>query len=875
MNAGTGQDRVGRQGQPEHSAAEPTEQFERFFRELTGYEPFPWQKALYERLVEGDIPARCDIPTGLGKTAVAAVWLIALAHRPDILPRRLVYVVNRRTVVDQTTQEVERYREKLQEPALERLRASLESLCALPLRDGEPPLAISTLRGQFADNHQWSSDPARPAVIVGTVDMIGSRLLFSGYRIGFRQRPFHAGLLGQDVLLVHDEAHLEPAFQELLEQIQQEIQKEQERAGGILPRPFRLMALSATLRADSAATPGQGVFRLTDQERTPPSTIPDPPQRPVEVLWRRLWAPKKLLLHPIENEKEDLVSQMVKSALGFKDSGQAVLMFARRVEDVEKIKTELAKKKPVQVLTGTLRGHERDQLPEDPIFARFLPPGSRPEGVQPAEGTVYLVCTSAGEVGVNLSADHLICDPTPWESMVQRFGRVNRFGLSNDTQIHLVHPKKFDEKDPYEQARQKTLELLKVLEQLYQGDASPASLARLDPADCAKGFSPLPTILPVTDILLDAWSLTSIREDLPSRPEVEGYLHGIVPGEESETYVAWREEVDVITANELLLSLYPPKDLLDDYPLKPHELLRDRSDRVWKHLRALADRHPNSPVWLVDSRGLVEVDTLEHLLQQDKKVIHYHTVLLPPSVGGLRDGLLDAKAPPPPARDTLDVADEWFADKERTKPRRRRLWSDRPEAEPQPGMRLIRTIDTQPEAEETEEAAETEGEQVRLPGAIRSETAEETAQAGSIGVSEEASASEAGQQQVRGRYWHWYESVETWDTDVPHSADQPVSLHNHTEQVVHFAQRLAQKLGIAELLASALTLAARYHDRGKDRAIWQRAAGNWEDQSGNQSTILAKSGPAGINWRLLVGYRHEFGSLLEAEQDEQIQKHPE
>ncbi|MEJ7639904.1 MAG: hypothetical protein WKF75_18525 [Singulisphaera sp.] len=35
--------------------------------------------------------------------------------------------------------------------------------------------------------------------------MIGSRLLFSGYRIGFRSRPLHAGFLGQDALLVHDE----------------------------------------------------------------------------------------------------------------------------------------------------------------------------------------------------------------------------------------------------------------------------------------------------------------------------------------------------------------------------------------------------------------------------------------------------------------------------------------------------------------------------------------------------------------------------------------------------------------------------------------------------------------------------------------------
>jgi hypothetical protein len=46
---------------------------------------------------------------------------------------------------------------------------------------GEEPLGISTLRGEFQDNQEWGKFPFRPAVICGTVDMVGSRLLFSGY----------------------------------------------------------------------------------------------------------------------------------------------------------------------------------------------------------------------------------------------------------------------------------------------------------------------------------------------------------------------------------------------------------------------------------------------------------------------------------------------------------------------------------------------------------------------------------------------------------------------------------------------------------------------------------------------------------------------
>lgn len=80
--------------------------FDDAFAALTGNRPFPWQQALFDRFVSDDehhIPSSCDLPTGLGKTSIVAIWLIALTERPERIPRRLVYVVNRRTVVDQTT----------------------------------------------------------------------------------------------------------------------------------------------------------------------------------------------------------------------------------------------------------------------------------------------------------------------------------------------------------------------------------------------------------------------------------------------------------------------------------------------------------------------------------------------------------------------------------------------------------------------------------------------------------------------------------------------------------------------------------------------------------------------------------------------------
>lgn len=81
---------------------------------LTGSSPFPWQESLYRDWFSlGKFPDTCTLPTGLGKASVVAVWLIALAQHPGRMPRRLVYVVSRRTVVDQTRNEVENYRAKV------------------------------------------------------------------------------------------------------------------------------------------------------------------------------------------------------------------------------------------------------------------------------------------------------------------------------------------------------------------------------------------------------------------------------------------------------------------------------------------------------------------------------------------------------------------------------------------------------------------------------------------------------------------------------------------------------------------------------------------------------------------------------------------
>lgn len=772
----------------------PPLDFAETFKALTGYPPFPWQTALFDLFMKGEIPPSCNLPTGLGKTSIIGVWLIAWANCAPV-PRRLVYVVNRRTVVDQTTEEVKNYRKRLAEDA------ELK-----PLKDKLGPLALSTLRGQLADNREWSADPSRPAVISGTVDMIGSRLLFSGYGIGYKQRPLHAGFLGQDSLLVHDEAHLEPAFQGLIKAIEKE-QRDGERTG-TLPWPkLQVMELTATSRGGSDA------FGLTKEDKE---------NRTVN---ERINARKALCLHPLKDEKK-LAEQVAELALRFQDSGRAVLVFVRTVDDVMKVRDKLPKG-TVETLTGTMRGKERDDLASsNNTFARFLP--SPPADAK--QGTVYLVCTSAGEVGVNISADHLVCDLSTFESMAQRFGRVNRFGSRHETEIHLVHPTEFDPDKSYEIARERTLGLLKLLPTVVPylpGEwfqASPAALGELDATARQAAFAPAPTILPVTDILFDAWSLTTIREKLPGRPKVEPYLHGLVAGELPETHVAWREEVERLQpeyANEndrkdreaadrkTLAKL--ASELLDDYPLKPHELLREPSYLAFKELVAMAKRCPDLPAWLLDDEGNVEVLTVGELADKDEKErIEGKILLLPPSAGGLEGGMFSGSISAH-GIGSMDIADNFFSPV--AKGVRLRIRAEFEDDDRAKGMRLIR--------------------EVELPT--------------------------NGSEDEKPDIWFWFSRENEGEKSTP----KPVEWHVHVKDVVDRTKDILADLLLPDDLKEAVIVAADLHDHGKRRRLFQRVLGNVK----YPEIVLGKSGGTS-GGRVAEIYRHEFGSLLEVSREQ-------
>ncbi len=87
--------------------------FSSFFTLATGgRQPYPYQQQFFAASTE--VPVVLSVPTGVGKTATAVLgWLWRRRFAADsvrsVTPRRLVYCLPMRTLVEQTYQECERW----------------------------------------------------------------------------------------------------------------------------------------------------------------------------------------------------------------------------------------------------------------------------------------------------------------------------------------------------------------------------------------------------------------------------------------------------------------------------------------------------------------------------------------------------------------------------------------------------------------------------------------------------------------------------------------------------------------------------------------------------------------------------------------------
>lgn len=522
--------------------------FPAFFEAVSGHPPFRWQIRLAREIAESrQWPDLLDLPTGSGKTATIDIALFLRALFDD-QPRRIVFVVDRRVIVHQAFIRARRLRAALTTPMSPVVEAVRDRLVEVSFARLPVPLAVAELRGGIVRDETWAMRPDIPAVLVSTVDQVGSRLLFRGYGLSRGMRPVHAGLLGNDALFLLDEVHLARPFAATLADL-----GDHYRTLAELPDRWQVCELSAT-PAKIVARP----FRLGTADRED------------AAIQRRCGAAKPVELRLVkvkgtdpESHRQQLVDKLVAAARELAEQPHVgrVGIVVNRVATAAAVERKLTSpdEHSTLLLTGRMRPFDREGVQQKLDTGGWLLGRNREAAL--ADGPRFIVATQSIEAGADLDLDALVTECAPYDALVQRFGRLDRDGLLSEggtpargVVIATSAQTLPTADDPvYRSALSATWHWLKTREPLDFGiDARPRPSEDDEPALRVEPPRP-PVLLPTH---LDAWVQTAPAPAADPDPDL--WLHGLRESPDLDVSVVWRADL-----GDQLERWEPLSDLID------------------------------------------------------------------------------------------------------------------------------------------------------------------------------------------------------------------------------------------------------------------------------------------------------------------------
>jgi CRISPR-associated endonuclease/helicase Cas3 len=426
-----------------------TRPFEEVFKAAIGKEPFPYQVRL---ATATDPPSRLSVATSAGKTAAAILsWIwrrrFAEAEIRQATPRRLVYCLPMRVLVEQTRDEAVKWLNQL--GLLGGTLSEKNGYNAWAGSDDPEKIRVHVLLGGEVDR-DWDGYPDRDAILIGTQDMLLSRALNRGYAMSRYRWPIQFGLLNNDVQWVMDEVQLMGSGLATTAQLQAF-----RRQLGTLGKA-RSLWMSATMREEWIDTidvdinlDAAGAVELQNNDRSHP------------LLDRRLSAAKPVKRDDKTFNDAEALSELIEQT---HRPGTRTLVILNTVGRAVALYEELVK----------VIGQDRCVL----LHSHFRPPErqlalDRFLADPPADGMIG-ISTQVVEAGVDVSATNMITELAPWASLVQRFGRCNREGLDDNASIRVVIPADIDEKNALPYRPEELQQALDILEKVQ--DAGPNKL---------------------------------------------------------------------------------------------------------------------------------------------------------------------------------------------------------------------------------------------------------------------------------------------------------------------------------------------------------------------------------------------------------------
>jgi CRISPR-associated endonuclease/helicase Cas3 len=810
------------------------EDFGAFYNAIHKRLPFDWQEQLMKRVADRGWPAKIALPTSSGKTSAIdiAVFHLALQAGCTMAQRsaamRTFFVIDRRVVVDEAAEHAAKIATALKN-ASDGIVA--EAAKRLLIYGGELPLEVSTMRGGMYRDNSWADEPNQPLICVSTVDQTGSRLLFRGYQVGESSRPVHAGLIGNDSMIILDEAHLSTAFRDTLGAV---LERYMIWAKVPPAKPLRLVQMSATIPDDNAFDPGPASF-AKDAE-----------------LARRLDASKPVeLREPKKKFEDEMVAAAKELAAG--DGVSVVGVIANTVGSARTIFTELARMKGAEavLLIGRNRPHCAQEL-----WGRYKERIAAKKD-RPVSGLLYVVATQTVEVGANIDFDTLVTEAAPLDSLRQRFGRLNRLGKAGTAKAVIVLRK---EDVVYGAATRRTWDLLKehgpvdfgvtamdsLVEGLAGGGTGP-TLASLNATSVAG-----PLLFPAH---LEFWVQTN---PTPSPdPDVAPFLHGDKALEAADVQVVWREDLKRGDEDGW-------KDLVELVPPVATEALALPIAAVRRWLKG---QHQE----IADVEGVAILESKEEKRDQGLKALRWRgvgksknayardirpgdTIVVPTSYDGA-----DEYGWNPNFGETRDIGDEANNEQAKFGVRRPRLRVDLLPAEKQAALKsLFGRMKGGDEEDPDPDARDTITDM--LPKEF-----------GGKWQIDSSGKVITWPYRKREKSQFLTPSEETDEDDESSFIGQPVSLVVHTKGVAKRARAYAVGCGLEAEMVDDIALAAELHDLGKRDERFQ----SWLHGKpfGGGAEVLAKSRDHRTRAdhariRRSAGYpagaRHEAGSVKAA-----------
>ncbi len=437
------------------------------FEQATGYAPFLYQRTMAEKK---DFPSMLEVPTGMGKTAAAIlgwVWRRKYAGKEirAATPRRLVYCLPMRVLVEQTQACAVTWLHNL---------GLLGGVATFEKKDGKNTLKdydpwagsddphkikVHLLMGGYVDR-DWDMYPERDAILIGTQDMLLSRALNRGYALSRFRWPVQFGLLNNDCQWVMDEIQLMGNGLATTTQLQAF------RRLFNTQLPVRSLWMSATMHEDWLKT-----VDFDNSQDAPNKQTPLDGDRNSEIFQKRYQAQKTLI-------KSDFVindngKHAALCAHKYHEPGTRTLLVVNTVKRAQAIFRELQK----------LQTKKQDGMKAEIVLlhSRFRP-NDRDANLscllaRPGEQGCIAVCTQVIEAGVDISAKTLITELAPWSSLVQRFGRCNRYGEHDEATIIWIPYADLDDDKKLKPAPYAAEELRTAAARLKDlTDAAPQSL---------------------------------------------------------------------------------------------------------------------------------------------------------------------------------------------------------------------------------------------------------------------------------------------------------------------------------------------------------------------------------------------------------------